>query len=300
MHCFSFDIETIPDVEFGRKMWQLDDLSDQDVGTAMSFKRQQATGNEFLPLHQQQIVAISVALRTGDSFRVWTLGDRDADEAEIIRRFYAGIERYSPDLVSWNGSGFDLPVLHYRALKHGIQAPRYWEMGDSDREFRYSNYLSRFHWRHIDLMDVLAGFQMRGRASLDQIAVMLGFPGKLGMSGDKVWQCWLDGGIDDIRDYCESDVLNTYLVYLRFEYMRGNLDDAALEREFELVRTTLADMDRPHLNEFLAAWAAAMMARGLSQSKAKRFLLPAHCKVRQSCFSGVSDTATTMRLSFSR
>ncbi|MBT6208779.1 MAG: 3'-5' exonuclease [Woeseia sp.] len=256
MHCFSFDIETIPDVEFGRKMWQLDDLSDQDVGTAMSFKRQQATGNEFLPLHQQQIVAISVALRTGDSFRVWTLGDRDADEAEIIRRFYAGIERYSPDLVSWNGSGFDLPVLHYRALKHGIQAPRYWEMGDSDREFRYSNYLSRFHWRHIDLMDVLAGFQMRGRASLDQIAVMLGFPGKLGMSGDKVWQCWLDGGIDDIRDYCESDVLNTYLVYLRFEYMRGNLDDAALEREFELVRTTLADMDRPHLNEFLAAWAA--------------------------------------------
>jgi predicted PolB exonuclease-like 3'-5' exonuclease len=257
MHCFSFDIETIPDVEFGRKMWQLDDLSDQDVGTAMSFKRQQATGNEFLPLHQQRIVAISVALRTGDSFRVWTLGDRDADEAEIIRRFYAGIERYSPDLVSWNGSGFDLPVLHYRALKHGIQAPRYWEMGNSDREFRYSNYLSRFHWRHIDLMDVLAGFQMRGRASLDQIAVMLGFPGKLGMSGVKVWQCWLDGGIDDIRNYCESDVLNTYLVYLRFEYMRGNLDDAALTREFELVRTTLADIDQPHLNEFLSAWAVS-------------------------------------------
>lgn len=255
MHCFSFDIETIPDVEFGRKMWQLDDLSDQDVGTAMSFKRQQATGNEFLPLHQQRIVAISVALRSGDSFRVWTLGDRDADEAEIIRRFYAGIERYSPQLVSWNGSGFDLPVLHYRALKHGIQAPRYWELGDSEREFRYNNYLSRFHWRHIDLMDVLAGFQMRGRASLDQIAVMLGFPGKLGMSGDKVWQCWLDGGIDDIRNYCESDVLNTYLVYLRFEYMRGNLDDAALEREFELVRTTLAGMDQPHLNEFLSAWA---------------------------------------------
>lgn len=255
MHCFSFDIETIPDVEFGRKMFQLDDLADQDVGTAMSFMRQQATGNEFLPLHQQRIVAISVALRSGDTFRVWTLGDRDADEAEIIRRFYAGIDRYSPELVSWNGSGFDLPVLHYRALKHGIQAPRYWEMGDTDREFRYNNYLSRFHWRHIDLMDVLAGFQMRGRASLDQIAVMLGFPGKLGMSGDKVWQCWLDGGIDNIRDYCETDVLNTYLVYLRFEFMRGNLDEPTLEKEFELVRTTLTKLDRPHLNEFLSAWA---------------------------------------------
>jgi predicted PolB exonuclease-like 3'-5' exonuclease len=257
MHCFSFDIETIPDVEFGRRMWNLDGLSDADVGTAMTFMRQQATGSEFLPLHQQRVVAISVALRSADTFRVWTLGDRDADEAEIIRRFFDGIERYSPELVSWNGSGFDLPVLHYRALKHGIQAPRYWETGDSDREFRYNNYLSRFHWRHIDLMDVLAGFQMRGRASLDQMAVMLGFPGKLGMSGDKVWQCWLDGGIDDIRDYCETDVLNTYLVYLRFEFMRGNLDATVLEREFELVRTTLQSMDQPHLNEFLAAWQAA-------------------------------------------
>jgi predicted PolB exonuclease-like 3'-5' exonuclease len=254
MHCFSFDIETIPDVEFGRRMWNLDDLSDEDVGTAMTFMRQQATGSDFLPLHQQRVVAISVALRTADSFRVWTLGDRDADEAEIIRRFFAGIERYSPELVSWNGSGFDLPVLHYRALKHGIQAPRYWEMGESDREFKFNNYLSRFHWRHIDLMDVLAGFQMRGRASLDQMAVMLGFPGKLGMSGDKVWQCWLDGGIDEIRDYCETDVLNTFLVYLRFEFMRGNLDETSLQREFDLVRSTLEAADQPHLNDFLAAW----------------------------------------------
>jgi len=254
MHCFSFDIETIPDVEFGRRMWNLDGLSDEDVGTAMFFKRQQATGNEFLPLHQQRVVAISVALRSGDTFRVWTLGDKDADEAEIIGRFYDGIERYSPTLVSWNGSGFDLPVLHYRALQHGIQAPRYWETGDNEREFRFNNYLGRFHWRHIDLMDVLAGYQMRGKASLDQIAVMLGFPGKLGMSGDKVWPCWLEGGIDEIRNYCETDVLNTHLVYLRFEFMRGNLDEKALQREFELVRETIAAADQPHLTEFAAAW----------------------------------------------
>jgi len=254
MHCFSFDIETIPDVEFGRRMWNLEGLSDKDVGTAMFFKRQQETGNEFLPLHVQRIVAISVALRSGDTFRVWTLGDKDADEAEIIRRFYDGIERYAPTLVSWNGGGFDLPVLHYRALKHGIQAPRYWETGDNERDFRYNNYLSRFHWRHIDLMDVLSGFQMRGRASLDQMAVLLGFPGKLGMSGDNVWPCWLDGGIDAIRNYCETDVLNTHLVYLRFEFMRGNLDETGLQRELELVRSTIIAMDQPHLTEFVAAW----------------------------------------------
>jgi predicted PolB exonuclease-like 3'-5' exonuclease len=254
MHCFSFDIETVPDTEFGRRMWDLEGLSDADVGTAMTFMRQQQTGSDFLPLHLHRIVAISVAFRSGDGFRVWSLGDRDADEAEIIRRFFEGVERYSPELVSWNGSGFDLPVLHYRALRHGIQAPRYWETGDNDRDFRYNNYLSRFHWRHVDLMDVLSGFQFRGRASLDQVAVMLGFPGKLGMSGDKVWDKYQEGAIGEIRDYCETDVLNTWLVFLRFEYMRGNVDDAGLQREFELVRETLAEMDRPHLNEFLAAW----------------------------------------------
>ena len=256
MHCFSFDIETIPDVDSGRLLYDLDGLSDDDVGTAMRFMRLQQTGSDFLPLHLQRVVAISVAFRTGDSFKVWSLGDRDADEAEIIGRFFEGVERYSPELVSWNGSGFDLPVLHYRALKHGIQAPRYWETGDHDREFRYNNYLSRFHWRHIDLMDVLAGFQPRGRASLEQIAVMLGFPGKLGMSGDKVWDCWLDGGIDDIRNYCETDVLNTHLVYLRFQLMRGELDEKRLDREYELVRSTIEAMGESHLDEFLKAWQA--------------------------------------------
>jgi hypothetical protein len=254
MHCFSFDIETVPDVEFGRRMWDLDGLSDEDVGTAMMFKQQQKTGSDFLPLHQHRVVAISVALRTKDTFRVWSLGEEDSGEAEIVQRFFAGIDRYTPDLVSWNGSGFDLPVLHYRALKHRIQAARYWEIGESDRDFRFNNYQSRFHWRHVDLMDVLAGFQMRGRASLDQTAVLLGYPGKLGMSGDKVWGRYLEGGIRDIRDYCETDVVNTWLVYLRFEFMRGNLDEADLDREQALVRSTLESMNQDHLNEFLAAW----------------------------------------------
>ncbi len=254
MHCFSFDIETVPDTEFGRNYFDLGDLPDEKVATAMTFKRQQETGSEFLPLHQHRVVAISVALRTGSSFRLWSLGDEDSDEAELVARFFDGIDKYSPDLVSWNGSGFDLPVLHYRALRHGIRAPRYWEMGDNDREFKWNNYLNRFHWRHVDLMDVLAGFQNRGRASLDQMAVLLGFPGKLGMSGDKVWDKYLEGAIREIRAYCETDVLNTWLIYLRFEFMRGNLDQADLEQEFALVRETIRDADEQHLAEFLEAW----------------------------------------------
>jgi predicted PolB exonuclease-like 3'-5' exonuclease len=254
MHCFSFDIETVPDVELGRDWLGLNGLSDEDVATAMTFKRQQSAGTDFLPLHQHRIVAISVALRSQDGFRVWSLGDLESDEAELVRRFFDGIDRYTPDLVSWNGSGFDLPVLHYRALKHGVQAPRYWENGERDRDFKWNNYLGRYHWRHVDLMDVLANYNNRAYAKLDEIAVMLGFPGKLGMSGDKVWDTYLSGGLDKIRDYCETDVINTWLVYLRFQHMRGYLDATELAREIKLVRDVRGQMEQAHLQEFLAAW----------------------------------------------
>lgn len=249
-----FDIETVPDVALGRRLYDLDGIADGEVAKAMAFQQLQATGSEFLPLHQQRIVAISVLLRRQDELKVWSLGHPDSDEAELVRRFFDGIDRYAPELVSWNGGGFDLPVLHYRALLHGVASRRYWDVGEDDREFRFNNYLGRFHWRHIDLMDVLAGFQGRARARLDEIAVMLGFPGKMGMDGSKVWEAWQAGGIGEIRDYCETDVLNTYLVYLRFQHIRGLLDEAGLERELARVRDFLAGAGQPHLDAFLAAW----------------------------------------------
>ena len=254
MRCLAFDIETVPDTQLGAQLLGLTDITDEDVAKAMFFNQMQERGTEFLPLYQHRIVAISAAWRSADGFKVWSLGEEDSDEKELVQRFYDGIDRYTPELVSWNGAGFDLPVLHYRALRHRVQAPRYWEMGDEDRSFRYNNYLSRFHWRHVDLMDVLAGFQNRARAPLDAVASMLGFPGKMGMAGDKVWGCFLEGGIRQIRDYCETDVLNTYLVYLRFQHMRGLLDDDGLAAELDLVRTTLESSGEAHLTEFSAAW----------------------------------------------
>jgi len=241
----------------GQRLLGLEDIAEADIAKAMVFKHQQESGSDFLPLIQHRVVAISVALRRDDEFSVWSLGKEDSEEAEIVQRFYAGIERYKPTLVSWNGSGFDLPVLHYRALKHGIQAPAYWEMGEHDRNYRFNNYLSRYHWRHVDVMDVLAGYQPRARAKLDAVATMLGFPGKMGMSGDKVWDSFLAGELAAIRNYCETDVLNTYLVYLRFQQMRGLLDDAALAHEYELVMASLAGAEAAHLHEFLQAWQQA-------------------------------------------
>lgn len=251
-----FDIETVPDVALGKQLLPLEGLADEDVAKAMTFKHLQESGTEFLPLYQHRIVAISVVLRTGDQLKVWSLGNCDSDEAELIKRFFDGLEQYTPDLVSWNGGGFDLPVLHYRALRHGVQSPRYWELGDEDRAFRYNNYLNRFHWRHIDLMDVLSGFQPRARAGLDAIAVMLGFPGKMGMKGDQVWPSFLAGKLAEIRNYCETDALNTYLVFLRFQHIRGILDDRSLQAEFDRLRSLLKDAEQEHLRAFLAAWSS--------------------------------------------
>jgi predicted PolB exonuclease-like 3'-5' exonuclease len=249
-----FDIETVPDVDLGRQQFSLDGLSDEDVARAMTFKHLQASGSDFLPLHQHRIVAISVVLRVADTLKVWSLGTPESDEAELIQRFYDGLENYTPDLVSWNGGGFDLPVLHYRALLNGVQSQLYWETGDENRSFRYNNYLSRFHWRHIDVMDVLSGFQPRARAGLDAIASMLGFPGKMGLKGDQVWPYYLEGEIEAIRNYCETDVLNTYLVFLRFQFMRGILDARLLESEFERLRALLRESEVGHLQAFLAEW----------------------------------------------
>jgi predicted PolB exonuclease-like 3'-5' exonuclease len=218
--------------------------------------RREHTGNDFLPLEQQRVVAIACLLRRDDSVKLWSLGDTASTERELLERFFDGIERLTPDLVSWNGGGFDLPVMHYRCLLHGVRAARYWETGDEDSAFRYNNYLSRFHWRHLDLMDVLSGFQLRGRASLASIALLLGLPGKLGFSGAQVWDAFRAGNIEGIRRYCETDVLNTFLVLLAFERMRGRVTQQGYEVECARVRELLAASGEPHHKEFLAAWPA--------------------------------------------
>jgi hypothetical protein len=256
MNTLVFDIETVPDTDLGRRLYGLEGLSDEHVGQIMFTKRRQETGSDFLSHEQHRVVAISVVMRSRDSLKVWSLGDEGSSEKDLIERFFDGLDKYTPDLVSWNGAGFDLPVLHYRSLLHSVTAARYWETGDGDSSFRYSNYLSRFHWRHIDLMDVLSGFQGRGRASLDDVATLLGFPGKVGMHGSQVWEVYLQGGLSRIRAYCETDVLNTYLVFLRFQLLRGHLNQAEHANEVARVRKLLDDSALGHFKEFAAAWRA--------------------------------------------
>ncbi|MDX9993702.1 MAG: 3'-5' exonuclease [Rhodocyclaceae bacterium] len=251
----AFDIETIPDIAGLRNLHELPEtLADAEVAEFAFQKQRAKNGSDFLPHHLQRVIVISCAMRSDEGFRVWSLAEPKSGEGEIIQRFYDGIGKYTPQIISWNGGGFDLPVLHYRGLIHGVAAPRYWDLGEDDRDFKWNNYISRYHTRHLDLMDLLAMYQPRANAPLDELAKLMGLPGKLGMDGSAVWGAWLDGQIDAIRDYCETDVVNTYMVYLRFQQMRGHLSAKAHAEEVAFVRGELARSDAPHWREFLAAW----------------------------------------------
>ncbi len=255
MNVFVFDIETVPDVEGARRLYGLGDLNEAAVAEIMFYKRRQESGGlDFLRLHLHRVVAISVALRSQDRFKIWSLGDPASLEKELLQRFFDGIEKFIPTLVSWNGSAFDLPVIHYRALLHGIAGPRYWDLGDEEQSFRWNNYLNRYHQRHLDLMDVLSGYQSRAAAPLEDIATLLGLPGKMGVSGAKVWEMFQKGEIEAIRNYCETDALNTYLIFLRFELIRGRLSQAAYQQECQLIREVISAEGKAHFINFLQAW----------------------------------------------
>jgi len=258
----AFDIETVPDTAGIRRVFDLgEDISDSEVAQIAFAHRRQTTGSDFLPHYLHRIVAIACALRNADGFHVWSLGGPQDDEASLLKRFFDGIEKFSPQMVSWNGGGFDLPVLHYRGLVHGVSARRYWEMGEEDRDFRFNNYISRYHMRHLDLMDLLSLYQARATAPLDAMAQLLGFPGKLGMDGSKVWDAFQAGRIDDIRNYCETDTTNTYLVYLRFQLLRAQVTREGYEQEVALVREALSKQPGLHWKEFLARWPLATKGR---------------------------------------
>ena len=256
----AFDIETIPDAHAIRTLHDFpNDISDADVVEYALQKRRAQNGSDFLPLHLHRVVAISCCLRwSEDKVHVSTIGKIEDDEATVLRKFYDLLERYTPQLVSWNGGGFDLPVLHYRSLIHGISAARYWDMGDGDfgdsRDFKWNNFLSRYHMRHCDLMDVLAMYNGRANAPLDQMAKLCGFPGKMGMDGSKVWDAFQQGQLQEIRDYCETDAANTYLMFMRFQLLRGVYNPQEYQAEIDRLYHHLNAQPQEHWQQFCQMW----------------------------------------------
>ena len=166
------------------------------------------------------------------------MGDRS--ERELIAAFVDRIAELNPQLVTFNGSSFDLPVLRYRAMVHKVPA-----IGLSTRP-----YFKRYTDDAIDLCDVLSSFASNAKCSLHELCRVMGLSGKPdGINGAEVEKYFREGRIREIADYCESDVVNTYRVWLRHELFQGKLTNAAFEasegclQEFIKARSDI----KPHL-----------------------------------------------------
>jgi predicted PolB exonuclease-like 3'-5' exonuclease len=255
MNVLTFKLKTIPDIDGCRKLYDLHGLSDDDVAQAVFHKRRQEANTELLRHHLHKVIAVSAVLRTDDQFKVWSLGTVESNEEDLLQRFYGGLARYTPRLVSWDGVGFDLPIIHYRSLLYRVNAAQYWEAGQGDNRFQNDNYPSRYHDQYTGLMGLLSGCQENASVSLNEIATLCGFPGNMGINtNQQIWDKYQVSGIKDIRDACETEVLNTYLVYLNLQCNRGMIDQSQYETECRMVRDNLIASDQSHLMAFEKVW----------------------------------------------
>ena len=236
-HVIVFDLETVPCTDTVARLHGRDFLTDDEAAEIL--------GEKFpkLPLHKVAVRAALIAERIDGVWRIQSLGAPhigDRSEVDLISAFAARVDALRPTLVTFSGNGFDMPVLRYRAMINGIAAP-----GLVSRP-----YFKRYDQAHIDLCDELASFQSNAKASLDDLCKMMGLPGKPeGIDGSKVWDHVRAGRIQECADYGETDVVNTYRVWLRYELFRGAItQQQILDSEADLTSFITARLaERPHL-----------------------------------------------------
>lgn len=205
-----------------------------DVETVLDPELSLPSGSEerLPPAPHHRVVVVGELLfdSTYEVVRYGTLGEAEA-EAEVLRRVTERLELERPTLVTFNGRGFDLPVLAARCLRHGVPFPFYFRSHDVRYRFSASG--------HLDLMDYLAGFGATRASRLDVIAKLCGMPGKVGMDGNEVAPLVAAGRLKEVAEYCLSDVVQTAAVFLRLQLVRGSLERAkyrgAVKRLIELI-----------------------------------------------------------------
>jgi len=263
---FVFDIETVPDTDAAPNLTGIESADIGERRAAIEAYHLDVTDgkNAFprQPFHKVVAISFLEAEIERDGGREGYIlrdlrsgGEADYDEARLLQGFFTYLERQKPRLVSFNGRTFDLPVLKYRAMVHGISAPWLHKSGDKWNSYGY-RYATDWH---CDLLDVLSDFGASARVKLNEVCAAFGFAGKFGVDGSMVAQMVDDGKIEDVRNYCETDVLNTYLVYLRWQLHTGTLNKAGYNAcVADLISFIDAEKEkRPYLADFMEAWGAA-------------------------------------------
>lgn len=216
-----FDCETVPDVELVKKEFGVSGTDLEVINQAFVLQKEKS-GTSFLPIVFHKVVTISAVI-TDDNFNFLRVGSfpkdlTDRNEVDILKNFLDFINAQKPKLVSFNGNGFDLPMLFLRAMKYNLSCKAFF---NSDK---WEGYRSRYsEKKNLDLLDSIAHFGAVRGLKLDTICAMSGIPGKFDVAGNQVHELFYADKLNEIIDYCESDVLNTYWVMLKYEILKGNL-----------------------------------------------------------------------------
>lgn len=223
-----FDVETRIDKSLvNMTQYPNEGMSDEEAYIRYRAMLKAERGSDFMPIVYH--IPISIAVGHVDAqyqlMAVQSLGSLGlnakaiAAEVLMVEEFWR-LANAGHTLVTFNGRGFDLPVLELAALRHGIQAPRYW--GDKyGPRYRYQDD------KHIDVADVLCNNGAVPRMRLNDLLIMLGYAGKGEVDGSKVQQMWEDGKLDEIDAYCRRDVMSTFSLWLRLELIRGKISPEA-------------------------------------------------------------------------
>ena len=238
----AFDIETIPDPDLGRRLLGIEG-DDAVVVREMVRRRLEESGGRTdypqSPWHRIVCVCVSLLDPASGKVEIRSLGGEPFDERSHVEGFFRLFDD-APDtirIVSWNGGGFDLPVLRYRAMMLGVAAPAFYR---DDEERRPNNYQNRYHDLHVDLMDVLSGYGASSRVGLGTIGPVLSLPGKTFLDRP-VYDHILDGEGVRVTEYCKLDTVQTLLVFLTWAFHCGRLSREDLRRHVDSLR---AEIDR--------------------------------------------------------
>lgn len=235
-----FDIETIPDVTLIRKIFGFEG-DDREVSLLAMSDQEAKSGNSFLPLPFHKVVAISAVI--ADDFGIFrkVSSIEGKDEKEMIKNFLNFINQKNPKLISFNGRSFDMPLLMLRAMQYNLTCNAYFEVDNNELgKSKWENYRTRFSNRfHVDVMDHLCEFGAVRGLKLDLVCSMVGLPGKYDVHGDQVMELFYAGEIEKIKEYCESDVLNTYWLFLKYEVLKGNMTIEDYQRALATMQENL-------------------------------------------------------------
>ncbi len=261
---FVFDIETIPDTKTAKSLLDIDSDDVSSLRQALTNYHLKITDgrNSFLRQPFHQVVAISFLeaeiMRDDqgrESYKIVDIrsgGDLTSNEDDLVKGFFSHLKKKTPRLVSFNGKNFDLPVLKYRAMKYEVDAPWLYKSGD-----KWNNYNQKYSldW-HCDLADAFSDFGASARIKMNEVCACVNLPGKTGIDGSMVADFFDQGRLKEIRDYCETDVINTFLLYLTYQHHTGTMN----KDEFLNSRQKLADFmdkkttEKPHFGEFMQEW----------------------------------------------